>query len=132
MMTSRKDRLSALCGAFTAATGTGAGFVRLLGGDSGAVLRCVNNMIGNLMGIICDGAKGSCALKIFSCVQAAELGAKVALAGRSVPESEGILGDTIDATLGIVRKISHEGMIPLDETILDIMIEKSNLAQKQT
>jgi L-cysteine desulfidase len=131
MMTARKDRLSALCGAFTAAIGTGAGFVRLLGGDNRAVMRCIQNMVGNLMGIICDGAKGSCALKIFTCVEAAELGAKLAMSGNSVPESEGILGNTLEDTLGIVEKISHKGMIPLDETILEIMLEKSNSNSKK-
>ena len=132
MMTARKDRLSALCGAFTAAIGTGAGFVRLLGGDNQTVMRCIQNMVGNLMGIICDGAKGSCALKIFTCVEAAELGAKLAMAGNSVPESEGILGNTLEDTLGIVERLSHEGMIPLDRAILEIMLEKSNRGLKRT
>lgn len=131
MMTARKDRLSALCGAFTAAIGTGAGFVRLLRGDNQTVIRCIQNMVGNLMGIICDGAKGSCALKIFTCVEAAELGAKLAMAGNSVPESEGILGNTLEDTLGIVEKLSHEGMIPLDKTIVEIMLEKSNSSAKK-
>jgi L-cysteine desulfidase len=132
MMTARKDRLSALCGAFTAAIGTGVGFVRLLGGDNEALIRCIQNMVGNLMGIICDGAKGSCALKIFTCVEAAELGAKLAMAGNTVPTSEGILGNTLEDTLGIVEKLSHEGMIPLDKTIVEIMLEKSNANSKKT
>ncbi|MDR1905084.1 MAG: L-serine ammonia-lyase, iron-sulfur-dependent, subunit alpha [Treponema sp.] len=124
MMTARKDRLSALCGAFTAAVGTAAGYILLLGGGYDDMTRCVNNMVGNLMGILCDGAKGSCALKIYSCVEAAAMGAKIALAGRSIPASEGVLGNNLEETLRTVRQISHEGMIPLDKTILNIMIQK--------
>jgi L-cysteine desulfidase len=123
MITARKDRLSALCGAFTAATGTAAGYVRLLGGDYGDTERCVNNMVGNLIGLLCDGAKGSCALKIYTCVEAAALGAKIALAGRSIPAAEGVLGNTLDETLGAIQRISHEGMIPLDKTVLSLMMK---------
>jgi L-cysteine desulfidase len=124
MMTARKDRLSALCGAFTSAVGTAAGYVRLLGGAYGDLERCVSNMVGNLLGILCDGAKGSCALKIYTCVEAAAMGATVAMAGHAVPPSEGVVGCDLEETLGRVRKISHEGMIPLDRTVLDIMLEK--------
>ncbi|MDR1287273.1 MAG: L-serine ammonia-lyase, iron-sulfur-dependent, subunit alpha [Treponema sp.] len=127
MLTGRKDRLSALCGVFTAAAGTGAGFVRILGGNDQAVAYCIKNMIGNLMGMICDGAKGSCALKIYTCVRAAELSARLAMAGNFIPDSEGILADRLEDTLRIVEKISRQGMIPLDETILEVMIEKSSL-----
>jgi L-cysteine desulfidase len=126
MLTERKERLSALCGVFTAAVGTGAGFVRILGGNDQAVICCIKNMIGNLMGMICDGAKGSCALKIYTCVKAAELSARLAMAGNSIPDSEGILAGRLEDTLSIVEKISRQGMIPLDETILEVMIEKGN------
>jgi L-cysteine desulfidase len=125
MITARKDRLSALCGAFTAAIGTAAGFVRLLGGDYGDIERCISNMAGNLIGILCDGAKGSCALKIYSCVEAAAMGAKIAIAGRSIPPSEGILGNNLDETLEMIRKISHDGMIPLDKVVLGLMLGKT-------
>jgi L-cysteine desulfidase len=124
MIAARKGRLSALCGAFTAAIGTAAGFVRLLGGDYGDTERCISNMVGNLIGLLCDGAKGSCALKIYSCVEAAAMGAKIALAGRS-PSSEGVLGSNLDETLEAVEKISHEGMVPLDKTVLDLMLKKT-------
>jgi L-cysteine desulfidase len=124
MMTARKDRLSALCGAFTSAVGTAAGYVRLLGGSYDDLERCVNNMVGNLLGILCDGAKGSCALKIYTCVEAAAMGAKIAMTGHAAPPSEGVLGCDLEETLGRVRKISHEGMIPLDTTVLNIILEK--------
>jgi L-cysteine desulfidase len=125
MITARKDRLSALCGAFTAAVGTAAGFVRLLGGGYGDTERCIANMVGNLIGLLCDGAKGSCALKIYSCVEAAAMGAKIAMAGRSIPPSEGVLGSSLDETLEAIGRISHEGMVPLDRTVLGLMLEKT-------
>ena len=124
LMTARKDRLSALCGAFTAAAGTAAGYIRLLNGDYRDLERCISNMAGNLIGLLCDGAKGSCAMKIYSCVEAAAMGAKIALAGHSIPAAEGILGNNIDETLEIIERLSHEGMIPLDKTVLNIMLEK--------
>lgn len=126
MMTARKDRLSALCGAFTAAVGTAAGYVRLLKGNYEDQERCFNNMVGNLMGLLCDGAKGSCALKIYSCVEAAAMGARIAMAGRSIPSEEGFLGNNPGETLDLIQKISHEGMIPLDKTVLNIMLEKEH------
>jgi L-cysteine desulfidase len=125
MITARKGRLSALCGAFTAAVGTAAGFVKLLGGDYGDIERCINNMLGNLIGLLCDGAKGSCALKIYSCVEAAAMGAKIALTGRSIPPAEGVLGSSLEETLEALRKISHDGMVPLDKTVLGLMLEKT-------
>ncbi len=125
MMTSRKDRLSALCGAFTAAIGTAAGYISLLGGTYTKTEHCINIMIANLIGLLCDGAKGSCALKIYSCVEAAALAVKLAMAGSSVPAAEGILDYTLDETLLAVQKISHEGMIPLDKTVLSLMMNKT-------
>ncbi|MDR1587646.1 MAG: L-serine ammonia-lyase, iron-sulfur-dependent, subunit alpha [Treponema sp.] len=135
MVTSHKGRLSALCGAFTAAMGTAAGYVKLLGprlgkggyaDEYGAVGRSINIMTGNLMGIVCDGAKGSCALKIYSCVQAAAMSAKLALAGRTVPDHEGLPGSSPEDTMGVLEEISHEGMVPLDKSILKIMLERKN------
>jgi L-cysteine desulfidase len=129
MVTSYKGRLSALCGAFTASIGTAAGYIKLLSADFDAncydsLVRCINIMAGNLTGILCDGAKGSCALKIYSCVQAAALSAKLALAGRAVPGRDGIPGFAVDDTMDALEKISHEGMSPLDKTILQIMLAK--------
>ena len=124
MITARKDRLSALCGAFTAAIGTAAGFIRLLGGSYEDLELCINNMVGNLIGLLCDGAKGSCALKIYSCVEAAAMGVKIALAGHSVPSAEGVLGHTLDETLLAIQKISHDGMVSLDKTVLSLLMKE--------
>ena len=128
MITSRKDRLSALCGAFTASIGTAVGFIRLLKGSEEDMNNIVDNMVANLIGIICDGAKGSCAMKIYSCVQAAAMSTKIVLAGRSVSRAEGIVGENMDNNLTYIQRISHDGMAPLDRVVLDIMLEKGNRA----
>jgi L-cysteine desulfidase len=121
---SRKGRLSSLCGAFTAAIGTACGFVRLLGGGRYEINRAVNNMVGNLTGIICDGAKGTCALKIDSAVHAAALSAVMAMDGKGAPADAGIVGVDADASIDHLERIVCEGMDVTDRTILDIMLTK--------
>lgn len=121
---SRKERLSSLCGAFTAAIGTTCGFVRLLGGGKEQMNRAVNNMVGNLTGIICDGAKGTCALKIDSAVHAAALSALMAMDGKGAPADAGIVGVDADASIDHLERIVCEGMGLTDRTILDIMLAK--------
>lgn len=120
----RKGRLSSLCGAFTAAIGTSCGFVSLLGGGSREVNCAVNNMVGNLTGIICDGAKGTCALKIDSAVHAAALSAVMAMDGRGAPADAGIVGVDADKSIDHLERIVCEGMDVTDRTILDIMLTK--------
>lgn len=120
----RKGRLSSLCGAFTAAIGTACGFVRLLGGGSYEINCAVNNMVGNLTGIICDGAKGTCALKIDSAVHAAALSAVMAMDGKGAPSDAGIVGIDADDSIDHLERIVCEGMDMTDRTILDIMLTK--------
>ncbi|MEN6562092.1 MAG: L-serine ammonia-lyase, iron-sulfur-dependent, subunit alpha [Christensenella sp.] len=124
MMTFYKDRLSALCGAFTASIGTAAGYIRLLGGSYVETNRCIDIMVANLTGLLCDGAKGSCALKIYSCLDGAALAVKLAMAGSSVSSGDGIVGYSQEETMLALEKISHEGMIPLDKTVLSVMLNK--------
>jgi L-cysteine desulfidase len=121
---SRKERLSSLCGVFTAAIGTACGFVRLLGGGRAEIDLAVNNMVGNLTGMICDGAKGTCALKIHSAVNAAALSALMAMEGKGPPADAGIVGADADASIGNVERLAHEGMGITDRVILDIMMKK--------
>ena len=119
----RKDRLSSLCGAFTAAIGTACGFVRLLGGGGREINCAVNNMVGNLTGIICDGAKGTCALKIDSAVHAAALSALMAMEGKDAADA-GIVGADADASIDHLERVVCEGMNLTDRTILDILLQK--------
>jgi L-cysteine desulfidase len=122
---SKKERLSSLCGVFTAAIGTACGFVRLLGGGKDEINHAVNNMVGNLTGMICDGAKGTCALKIHSAVNAAALSALMAMAGKGPPADAGIVGFDADSSISNVERLAHEGMGLTDRIILDIMLEKA-------
>jgi L-cysteine desulfidase len=123
-LTAHKDRLSALCGAFTAAIGCSCGLVYLLDGDIGVMDKAINTMIGNLTGIICDGAKMTCALKIYSCVEAACLACKLAFRGFSPGTESGIVGKDGLESVGFLSRISHEGMAETDKTILSIMLGK--------
>lgn len=123
-ITARKGRLSSLCGVFTAAIGTACGFVKLLGGGKNEINRAVNNMVGNLTGIICDGAKGTCALKIDSAVHAAALSSVMAMDGKSASADGGIIGADADASIDHLERIVCEGMDATDRTILDIIMMK--------
>ncbi len=86
--------------------------------------RAVNNMVGNLTGIICDGAKGTCALKIYSSVEAAAISCRLALAGVSPRDESGIVGKDALQSFSYLTQISHEGMEQTDRTILAIMMGK--------
>ena len=124
VLTNRKSRLSALCGAFTAAIGTATAWAYLLGADLGQMNDTINNMVGNLTGIICDGAKRTCALKIYSSLIGASVAVHLAMKGKSCNEESGIVGaDALESIIHLSR-ISHEGMQQTDKTILDIMLEK--------
>ncbi|HAF86594.1 MAG TPA: serine dehydratase subunit alpha family protein [Sphaerochaeta sp.] len=123
-LTARKNRLSALCGAFTAAIGTACGLVYLLDGDLEIMDRAINTMIGNLTGIICDGAKMTCSLKIYSCVEAANLACKLAFRGYSPGNESGIVGKNSLESMDFLARLSHEGMEETDKTILSIMLGK--------
>lgn len=123
MLTDRKGRLSALCGAFTASIGTAVGYVYLLSGTLEQMKNVSDLMVANLIGLLCDGAKGSCALKIHSCLDGAALSCKIVMAGNKVPAGEGVLGYSSDDTLDVIERISRDGMVPLDKTVLSLLIE---------
>ena len=125
ILTSHKDRLSALCGAFTAAIGTSCAYAWLLGGDVSTLDATINNMVGNLSGIICDGAKDTCALKIYSSLIAASVAVELALCGKHAGGEAGIVGDDSLASIDHLTRISHEGMEQTNRTILQIMLEKN-------
>jgi len=121
-LTARKGRLSALCGAFTAAIGTSCGFVYLLGGGEDEMDMAIRTMVANLTGIVCDGAKQTCALKIFSCVEAAGLSCQLAFQGQAPGSESGIVGYNSAETIDHLSRLSHEGMVSTDQTILSIML----------
>lgn len=117
-------RLSALCGCVVAATGSACGICYLMGGDFGKVVATAKNMIANLTGMICDGAKPSCAMKLASGVSTAMMSAMMAMEGQSVCQLEGIVDDDIDRCVSNLTRIGREGMRETDRLILEIMTSK--------
>lgn len=120
-------RLSALCGCVVAATGASCGITYLMGGDRRQVSYAVKNMVGNLTGMICDGAKPSCAMKVSSGVSTAMLSALMAMEDKVVTEIEGIIDEDVDATIRNLTMIGSVGMEKTDRMVLDIMTGKSGV-----
>ena len=117
-------RLSALCGCVVAATGSSCGMTWLMGGGYEEVAFAVKNMIANLTGMICDGAKPSCALKLASGVSTAVLSAMLAMDHRCVSSVEGIIDDDVDRSIHNLTRIGRDGMNETDRLILNIMTHK--------
>jgi L-cysteine desulfidase len=121
---SHQEKLSALCAASTAAMGAGAGITLLLGGDAGAIADCVQNMIGDVSGIICDGAKTSCSMKVSTAASAAVKAALLARAHIRVSAAEGIVAESPDASIANLGRLCRQGMGETDRQIVRIMIDK--------
>lgn len=119
---SKIGRLSAYCGAVSAATGAGAGITYLYGGGVKEISQTITNTLANVSGIVCDGAKPSCAAKIASSVDAALLACYMTMQGRGFRSGEGIVKDSIEDTIESVGKLAKNGMQVTDEEILKIMI----------
>ena len=117
-------RLSALCGCVVAATGSAAGITYLMGGNYEEITYAIKNMIANISGMICDGAKPGCALKVTSGVATAIFSAYLALQHSFADSTEGIVEDDIDRTIHNLTRIGHDGMQVTDDLILDIMTHK--------
>ena len=117
-------RLSALCGCVVAATGSSCGITYLMGGGYEQVSYAVKNMIANITGMICDGAKPSCALKLASGVSTAVLSAVLAMEDKCVTSVEGIIDDDVDQSIRNLTLIGSQGMNETDKLVLDIMTHK--------
>ena len=117
-------RLSALCGCVVASTGSSVGVTYLMGGDYARCCAAVKNMVANLTGMICDGAKPSCSLKLTSGVSTAILSALLAMEGKCVTSQEGIVDDDIDRSIHNLTAIGADAMCITDEMVLKIMTSK--------
>lgn len=117
-------RLSGLCGAIVAATGSACGLTYLMGGTREQIAFAIKNMIGNITGMICDGAKPSCALKVSNGVSTATLSAMMAMDNKVVSSMEGIADEDVDQTILNLTRIGREGMNETDRMILEIMTHK--------
>lgn len=117
-------RLSALCGCVVAATGSSCGITYLMGGKYPQITAAVKNMIANLTGMICDGAKPSCALKLTSGVSTAVLSAILAMEQKCVTSVEGIIENDVDQCIRNLTLIGSQGMNETNKIVLDIMTHK--------
>lgn len=118
-------RLSALCGCVVAATGSSCGITYLMGGNKTQISYAIKNMIGNITGMICDGAKPSCALKVSSGVSTAMISALMAMEDKVVTPVEGIIDEDVDKSIANLTAIGSIGMEATDRLVLDIMTGKS-------
>ena len=119
-------RLSALCGCVVAATGASCGITYLMGGNETQISYAIKNMIGNITGMICDGAKPSCAMKVSSGVSTAMLSAMMAMENKVVTSVEGIIDEDVDRSIRNLTSIGSVGMETTDKLVLEIMTVKSS------
>lgn len=119
---SQIGRLSAFCGVTNASAGAAAGIAFLLGATAAQAELAVSNTLANVSGIVCDGAKASCAAKIAACVHAAELGVHMAMKERYFLPGQGLVKNNVDATIKCVAKLANDGMKETDQVILNLMI----------
>lgn len=121
---SKFGRLSALCGATIAATGASCGIVYLLNGDKIAVKSAIQNMLGNVTGMLCDGAKAGCALKVSTCTNAAVHTAIMAVEGITIQATDGIIDNDPEKTIENLCVLGNRGTLEADKIILSIMLNK--------
>jgi L-cysteine desulfidase len=124
---SHQYSLSALCAASTAAMGAGAAITWLLGGGKEQIADCIHNMVGDVSGIICDGAKTSCSMKVSTAAAAAVKAALLAKNNIRVTANEGIVAESVDATIANLGALSRQGMMETDRQIIRIMMDKPHV-----
>ena len=120
---SNMGSLSAFCGAVSAACGAGAGIAYLMGFDYARIGATIVNMLANISGLVCDGAKASCAAKIASSISAAFLALDLAEQGFSFAAGDGFVGHDVEETIDNIAKIVKNGMRSTDREILKVMLE---------
>lgn len=117
-------KLSALCGCVIASTGSSCGIILLSGGGYDQICSAIKNMVGNITGMVCDGAKVGCALKVASGVSSSMQAAVLAMKNICISSNDGIIEDDIEKTIQNLGKIGAVGMQDTDKMILDIMVNK--------
>jgi L-cysteine desulfidase len=117
-------KLSALCGCVVASTGSACGIVWLQGGGYEQICSAIKNMTGNITGMVCDGAKVGCAMKVASGVSCAVQSAVLAMRGTCIPSTDGIIDDDVEKTIRNLGALGSAGMKAADKMILDIMLCK--------
>ena len=121
---SKFGTLSAFCGAMIASIGAGCGICYLYGGDYNDIAAVIHNMVGSLTGMICDGAKPDCALKIYSGLETAIFSSRLAMNGKRVSKDDGIVCEDVEKTIDNVAEVSVECSSKVDDIVLGMMINK--------
>lgn len=121
---SKFGRLSAMCGATVAGTGAACGVTYLLGGGLKQISYAIQNMIGNVTGMLCDGAKADCALKINTCTNAAMQSAFMAMQGLRVQKTDGIVEDDVEKSIDNFTALGNKGSVAMDSLVLHMMLHK--------
>lgn len=119
---SKVGRLTPVCGANIAGMGASSGITYLQGGKIKEYYASIQNMIGNVSGMICDGAKPGCAMKVATSVSAALMASNLAMKGITIGNFEGIIGDHVEKSIENYARVANEGFREADKTILDIMM----------
>ncbi len=117
-------RLSAFCGAVSAATGAGAAITWISGGSYEQICATITNTLGTISGMVCDGAKPSCASKIASAVDTALLAHAMAMEKKQFHGGDGLIKANIESTIRSIGRMASEGMVETDHKILELMLEK--------
>ena len=126
---SHVGNLSALCGVYAAAApGAAAGIIRLLGGDEAAIARAIGLLVGNVSGVICDGAKAGCAVKVGTAAGLAVRTADLAMRGVGIAWTDGIVASTPEESLRNLGRLA-QAMREADAVILEIMVGKQDLME---
>jgi L-cysteine desulfidase len=121
---SKFGRLSALCGVTAAGMGASGAMVYLLGGHLQQIKAAIQNTIGNVSGMICDGAKAGCAMKVSTCSNVAVQSALLALNNQEIKSTDGFIHDDVEKSIESFCKLGNEGTRHTDELILKLMMEK--------
>jgi L-cysteine desulfidase len=124
-MKSRMGRLSPVCGCSVAAgAGAAAGMTFLLSGDLHKAEKAVEILVSNLVGMVCDGAKDTCALKVGTGAYEAYCAAMIVLEGNELDGPQGVVGETIEKTIENASAINIEGMIDVDRIIIEFVSKR--------
>lgn len=118
-------RLSPICGATLSGAAASGAITWLLGGGYIQVANAIQNMFGNLAGMVCDGAKDGCALKLAACASEAVMCAQLAANNIGIKSTDGVISDSVDDTIRNIAQLSNTGMDKTDMSIIDIMLNKA-------
>ncbi|MFE1245346.1 serine dehydratase subunit alpha family protein [Fictibacillus sp. NPDC058756] len=126
-MKSKFGRLSALCGVTVAGASASAAITYLLSDDLNKIKAAIQNTLGNVSGMVCDGAKAGCAMKVATCSSAAVQSAILASQGLCIPSTNGFIEEDVEQTIENFCRLGNETSSTTDKVLLDMMVNKKPL-----